>query len=248
MTSHQTDEEFFKNYCESADVVFNNGENEAIFIKDANLQICYLSPAYLEALREDGTVQLDKSTNETEIQKITTEIALVQDQEIRDTLCSKTTIYIDVYDRIGLIRKVPIINPSTNNFVGIIGFVKPYYMPNVLSTLYKINGVEIAKKEHSTNEVLSYELTERQSMVLFLYINKYSNAEISEILTTLGYPTSKTRINDHLKSLKFIFHVKSKEELITKALSLNYDLLIPRKLLQIGTYEIEDEIIIAGNK
>ena len=84
-------------------------------------------------------------------------------------------------------------------------------------------------------------------MVLFLYLNKYSNAEIAEILSSLNYPTSKTRVNDHLKSLKFIFHVKTKEQLIEKGILLNYHLLLPRKFLRIGSYEIEDEAIIAGN-
>lgn len=83
-------------------------------------------------------------------------------------------------------------------------------------------------------------------MVLFLYLNKYSNTEIAEILTVIGYKISRTRVNDHLENLKYIFHVKTKEQLIEKAISYSYHLYIPRNLLKIGSYELADEVIISA--
>ena len=246
MIKHRTDQEFFEHYCACADVVFNNGEDEVAFIKNLQHEFSYLSPQYLKAVSPVGTVVLEKEKQHTELQQRVHETVINQDQEIHTTLKPKVCLYVDIYDRIGIIRKYPIINPDTNNVVGTIGLVSPYTMPNILATLYKINGIKHQITTTPDKEQLKYELSEKQNMVLFLYLNKYSNAEIAEILTMLGYPTSKPRVNDHLKSLKFIFHAKTKEELIDKGISLNYHLLLPRKFLQIGSYEIEDEIIIAG--
>lgn len=246
MTTHKTDDEFFEYFCSCANTVFNNGENEVVFIKNKDLQPHYYSPEYLDKLQAGGTVSTSSEEELSEIQKYTDEIALKQDTQIKNTLKGRSYLYVDIYDRIGIIRKRPIINPDTNNFVGILGLVKPYTMPNILATIYKINGINFGLVNKTAKNPLRYELNEKQNMVLFLYVNKYSNAEISEILTILGHKMSKTRVNDHLESLKFIFHVKTKEQLIEKAIALDYHLLIPRKFLKIGSYEIDDEVIIAG--
>jgi len=245
MSKTRTDEEFLDLYCSCADVVFNNGENEVAFIKDKDFEFRYLSPEYRnKLLSPDGTVIIDNSAAPTDIQKHATEQALKQDQQIRETLKGKSFLYVDVYDRIGIIRKRPIINPATGNFVGIAGVIKPFALPNILSMIYKMNGINFGLANKVQKQPLKYDLTERQNMILFLYLNKYSNTEISEIMTILGHKISKTRVNDYLENLKYIFHVKTKEQLIEKAISLNYHLLIPRKFLKVGSYELEDEVII----
>ena len=48
-------------------------------------------------------------------------------------------------------------------------------------------------------EPLKYKLTQRQHMVLFLYLQKYSYSEIASILATLGHKISAGRVNDRRK-------------------------------------------------
>lgn len=239
------DDDFLDFYCSSADVVFNNGEDEVVFIKDKDLNFKYHSPAYLKNLAPDGSVSLDQETI-TQIQQSIGALALQQDLEIKTSLQAKNFLYVDVYNRIGLIRKRPIINPSTNNFVGILGTVKPFSMPNILSLIYRMNNIThgIANKTHANQPDLN--LTERQQMVLFLYLNKYSNTEISDIISSIGSKISRSRVNDHLENLKYIFQVRSKEQLIEKSISLGYHLLIPRQFLRVGSYAFDDEVIISG--
>jgi len=64
-------------------------------------------------------------------------------------------------------------------------------------------------------------------------------------LTTLGQKISAGRVNNHLENLKYIFAAKTKEQLIEKAISLKYHLFIPRQLLQIGSFPLEDEVLIS---
>ena len=239
------DDDFLNFYCSSADVVFNNGEDEVIFIKDKNFNFKYRSPAYLEQLAPDGSVGLDEKAL-TQTQQSSSDLAIQQDIEIKTSRQAKNFLYVDVYNRIGLIRKRPIINPSTNNVVGILGTVKPFSMPNILNLIHKMNNITHGIANKMQKIPLSLVLTERQQMVLFLYLNKYSNTEISDIITSISDKMSKSRVNDHLENLKYIFQVRSKEQLIEKAISLGYHVLIPRKFLKIGSYAFDDEIIISG--
>ena len=246
------DDEFFEHYCISADIMFNNGENEVAFIKDKNFTFRYVSKAYKEGLKPNGTIsqgliqgikgaadKLDAGLN----QKIRT-----QDELSKSSLDVHYYIYIDIYNRIALIRKSPIINPSTGNFVGILGRVNSLQLPNILDVMYKINKVNKVDLDIADEEIsgaLKYELTQRQHLVLFFYVNKYSHTETASILTNLGHKISAGRVKDHLENLKYIFRVKTKEQLIEKAISLKYHLFIPRQLLQVGSFALDDAIFIS---
>lgn len=237
-----SDAEFLAKYCRSAHIVFNHGENEMVFIKDNNHEVVYMSLGYRNAFPTetlDPSLREDPQAYEKELA-----VAKTQDEKIKQTRQSKTYIYIDDYQHISHVYKRPIINPNTNNFVGILGIVQHFLLPNILKLICKINDIKL---DTPVLESLKYELTERQSMVLFLYVNKYSNTEIADIMSIIGYKISKSRVNDHLENLKYIFQVKTKEELIEKAVLMNYHLLIPRQFLKSGSYELDDELIISSD-
>ncbi|AUR52323.1 helix-turn-helix transcriptional regulator [Aquella oligotrophica] len=245
--NNMADENFFKTYCESAKVLYNSGEKEKVLIKNKNLEIVYISIGYedtygvtLESLTGGKLSEEKKIIYEKE--RIT---ALEQDKIIRDTRQAREFIFIDAYYHISHVYKRPIINPATNNFVGIFVYIHNYVHPNLLKLIYKINGVNSGLSNIKT-ESLKYKLTKKQNMILFLYLNRFSNSEISEIMTTLGHKISKARVNDHLENLKLIFHARSKNELIEKAVALNYHLLIPRAFLKSGSYEFDSNMIISG--
>lgn len=247
MLMPKSDQEFFEFYCQAANIAFNNGEDEVVFIKDANLEFSYLSPSYLKNLDPNGTIKLDQDNKQlTNNNDPHHQRAINQDLEIKKTLTARDFIYIDIYDKVGLIHKRPIINPATNNFVGIIGTVRPFYMPNILSLIYKIHDVTIGMLNSTKAHPPKYQITDRQQMVLFLYLNKFSNTEIATIISLVSEKISKSRVNDHLENLKYIFNVTAKEQLIEKAISLNYHRLIPRGFLKLGSYPITDEAMIVG--
>lgn len=245
----KTDEEFLDFYCQCADIMFGHDENEIMYIKDANHNFRYLSLGHKKHVGKNAYFVADETNLTPEMKELHAKLKLQayeQDNKVRSSLKSANFIYIDTYDRIAFVRKKPVVNPDTGNCVGVSGVVRPYSMPNILAAIYKINEVALVKEDQRNDPPPKYLLNEKQSMVLFLYINKYSNTEISEILTVLGHKISKHRVNDHLESLKFIFNVQTKEQLIKKAIVLDYHLVIPRKLLKIGSYEIDEEIIISG--
>jgi DNA-binding CsgD family transcriptional regulator len=239
------DDDFFKFYCDSADIMFSNGLGDVAFIKDKNLNYQYFSPLYLKNRSEHGAININ-NRDLTEVQTTVRAIIRKQDEEIKDSLEERMFLFIDIYTRIGLVRKRPIINPSTNNFVGIVGAIKPFSMPNFLSLIYKMHGIDFGLNNKEQSKRLKFKLTERQHMVLFLYLNKYSNTEISFIISLITNKMSVSRVNDHLENLKYLFQVNSKEQLIEKAISLQYHLLVPRKFLKVGSYPLPDDLIISG--
>ncbi len=243
------DNEFFEYYCESADIVFNNGEEQIVYIKDKDLNFHYLSPAHIKNISKDAFFVANENNLTEEMRdlhKSLKQSAYEQDDKVRNQKRAFDFIYVDVYDRIGFVHKRPIVNPATNNFVGLLGMVKPFEMPNILSLIYKMHDIKYGIANQTTRNSNKYEITEKQLMVLFLYLNKYSNTEVAKIMTNLGFKISATTVNDHLENLKYIFDVKSKEQLIEKAIALGYNLCIPSKFLKIGSVELEDEAIIAG--
>lgn len=238
-----SDAEFFEKYCRSVHIVFNYGEEQMVFIKDEKYEMAYTSLAYRNAFHSENLAQALNTDSDAYLQE--TAIIKEQDEQIRQSLQSQTFLYIDDYQHISHVYKRPIINPYTNNFIGIIGIVEHLLLPNVLKLIYKINNIPLATP---SVKKLNYKLTERQAMVLFLSVNKYSSTEIADIMTVIGYKISRSRVNGHLENLKYIFQVKTKEELLERAVGMNYHLSIPRQFLKVGSYKFDDELVIYSNQ
>ncbi|MBX9597544.1 MAG: helix-turn-helix transcriptional regulator [Burkholderiales bacterium] len=256
MSTIQSDQEFFYNFVASSKTVFDYiGDN--VHIKDHEFKYKYASPSYLtffnkiygfEKQAEDLLGQTLKEVidrfglNKRNLYEDLTK----QEEEIKSTRKSTRLVQaVANYPQVCVVFKRPIINPASDNFVGIMTHFSTLAMPNILKTLLKVNRKSsyIINNDSNYNH-LEYNLTERQHIVLFLYLHRYSAAEIASILGTLDYKMSNSRINDHLEALKFIFRVKTKDQLIEKALAMDYDLLIPRALLKEGSYPLDEAISI----
>lgn len=253
MSNGLVDKEYFKRYCDSIDMIFGNSTDEITFIKDADFIFRYVSQGYLDLIhQEDPSVtaesilgQNDFNVESEEESNVSYEDILSQDKMIRDTRTIHRFLHVDTQNKIFIVTKRPMINPATNNFVGIFCSIRNFMHPHLINLIYRINGVSFGLANSQQIEPLKYKLTQRQHMVLFLYVNKYSYTEIASIMTVLGHKISPGRVNDHLENLKYIFAVKTKEQLIETALSYKYHLYIPRQFLKHGSYHLDDEIIIS---
>jgi hypothetical protein len=83
-------------------------------------------------------------------------------------------------------------------------------------------------------------------MVLFFCINNYSYTEIALLMNEFGNAITPVKVNEILEHLKLIFHVRSKAQLIEKAIGLNFHAILPYDLFNnfesIGT--IHDSAVI----
>ncbi|MBX9598828.1 MAG: hypothetical protein K2X04_09680 [Burkholderiales bacterium] len=253
MNKDLADDVYFEHYCSGVDIVFGNNLDEVAFVKDVKFMFHYVSKGYLGLLYPDkpevtvadvigkrsGRIKNDRRGEGFD------KVFLAQDSLVRNSTKVHSFIHINTHNKIFIVTKRPIINPATGNFVGIFCCMRNFMHPHILNLIYKINDIDFGMANSQQIEPLRYKLTRRQHMVLFLYLQKYSYSEIASIMATLGHKISAGRVNDHLENLKYIFAVKTKEQLIEMALSYKYHLFIPRQFLKPGSYLLDDEVVIS---
>jgi hypothetical protein len=250
MNSTLSDKEFFDNFSQSCEAMFEYLD-DTVIVKDHEFKFKYASPAYFKLLNQDTPLSKGDIIGKDMISmKVRPNEELIksmakQDELVKQNRARQRFMHIDNHKAIYVVFKRPIINPATDNFLGIITNITTLAMPNLMKMLFKIHNTNnyIMSNDRNDND-LEYTLTEKQHIVLFLYLHRYSAAEISSLLGTLDYKMSNSRINDHLEALKFIFRVKTKDQLIEKALAMNYNLLIPRALLKEGCYSMNENVQI----
>lgn len=138
-----------------------------------------------------------------------------------------------------IIEKKPIIFQSSGEVLGIRIIAHTIYIPNLLQLILRTNNLDIKTIDKTIAKKTIDRLTMKQRMVLFLYINRFSNGQISAVMTKIGHPMSISRVNAHLAALRELLEVRSKEQLIDKALQMNINTLVPKELFQPGIYEIK---------
>ncbi len=257
------DKKYFLQYKKSFETVFINEDNCA-FIKDNDFkyQIVTNKMAKLYGVSNHNDM-LNKNIEEiAHIVKFENKSVIKQfikqDLNIKQQKKGKTYLEVITWggeSKIYLQHKYPIINPETNNFVGIRGHVTNLLWPHAVKILLKMHGAKgllINHNNHNNNNKTSlkdYPLTNIQHMVLFLCLNNYSYSEIAVLLNEFGYTITPVRVNDYLEQLKLIFHIRNKSQLIEKAIGLNFHLFLPEGLFnKIASIEISEEkaTIISG--
>lgn len=247
------DDVYFKRFCEGVDIVFRSNLEEVTYVKDCDSVFRYINKGYLQLLypnkpfikAEDilgstrGRIKSDKRIDDIFID------LLEEDEKVRNSESTNYFLRVDGSDRLFIVSKRAVINPATGNTVGLFCQMRNYFHPHMLNLIYKINGVEFGLANSCEAEPLKYKLTQRQHMVLFLYLFKYSYTQISSIMTNLGHKISASRVNELLENLKHIFGVTVKDQLIERALSHKYNLLIPRQFLKPGSYSLNENIVIS---
>ena len=243
-----SDTEFLTRYCNAAAILYDN-TNEVVFIKDANNVFKYVSDTYKKAMEQFGSADnfIGMSTDKIQHEVLLRhqEAGMEKDELVKSQRKAQAFIAVDIFKRIGLIDKRPIINPTTNNCVGILNQARPFAIPNILSMIYQMHNIKSPISNKSLKLNLKHELTPKQHMVLFLSLNRYSYTEVATILTAIGQKISAGRVNAHLENLRYIFGTTSKNEMIEQAISLGYHLFIPRQFLKVGIFNFSDEIIIS---
>lgn len=106
--------------------------------------------------------------------------------------------------------------------------IRKYIMPTVHRLMVEVFNIFPMPKISLPENM---RVTNRQHQVLFFYARNYSYSKVATILTELGYPISPHTINEHLESLKTMFNITNKSQLIDIALVIGYA-LIPHSILK----------------
>ncbi len=235
------DEKYFTKCTQAFNTLFPLEGSERAYLKDANFKYKALTNKMLYMLGGGDIDEIiNKNIAEVAERNILCKngahlIKTLMQQEIQIKQQKKSKLYLQTMFLNGKIKiwvqaNIPIINPETNNFVGIRGQIAKLCWPHVAKTLLKMHGATGMLINHKNNKIdplKEYPLNNKQHMVLFLCLHNYSYSEISLLLDESGYKINAARVNEYLEQLKFIFHVRSKNELAEKAIGLNLHTCLP---------------------
>ena len=126
--------------------------------------------------------------------------------------------------------KYPIINPETNNVIGIFNISHEVLYRSIQHQLMRALEVyEVAKNVN----IEAYQLTKREKQLIFLFLSGMSSKEISIVLSKIeGREISKNTIDIIFSNqIRVKFNAFSREALTEKLLKLGFDHLIPSDLI-----------------
>ncbi len=245
---YNNDQEFLSNYLAAYNFIHGTNPNDIGYIKDSNLNYRSCTPNFTKLLDSDTEQIIGANDYQLNYFKPFPQIVeniWQQESQICQERSARKFLYIIPAQSAYIVHKSAIINPMTKDVIGIHGHLSKLMLPHPIVTICQIKGKNIEEKDFELPQIDEYkqinqQLSERRQMILFFCLHRYSASEIAEILTTLGYSISTSRVNEHITKLKYIFMVKSKDALIDKAISLNFQRIFPRKLLKIGSYQLDN--------
>jgi hypothetical protein len=248
------DQQYFLQYKAACEVLFDSQPEGLLCLKDSELKIQAATASMLDLLKAESSADVFDQT----ISEIATRINIdysklankLQKQDLSTITKRNRGIYLEILPykgtlKIVVIYKTPIINPETDNVVGIHCQVENLLWPSLIKTLFKMNNSKglLLNQKNNTDPLIEYPLTNTQHIVLFLCINNYSYSEIALLMSEFGNPITSVRVNDYLEQLKLIFHVRTKNQLIEKAIGLNFHTILPYDLFNnFSTIEISDTL------
>ncbi len=256
------DKTYFANYKNACDIIFASQKNEYSYIKDINFKYQSMTDAMASLIQVSSPDALFNLSTDEMVAKFNltcssskrTDQFQSQDQSViksgkkgvyLEVIPNKSATFEEAVSRIVVIYKSPIINHHTKSIVGIHGNIRDLLWPNVIKTIFKLRGTKglLLNHQNKRNSLNDYPLNNIQHMVLFLCIHKYSYSEISIFLNELGNQITSSRVNDYLEQLKLIFHVRTKDQLIEKAIGLNFHVMLPCDLFSPSeTIKVNSEV------
>ena len=175
------------------------------------------------------------------------DIVLDEDRVVIETKKTHTFLKVNKFHNIIkpiVIFKSPIINPNTNNVVGILfqGFEysATYNITHQISKLYNIFNESELKYKISCNKKC-IQLTKREKQVVFFFLAHLGSQEIANILYQIdNKKISKSTIDSIFTDKLYIkFNVNSRVALYTRLIELGYDKFIPQEVLIKGSLKLD---------
>lgn len=156
------DREYFAHYKKSFETVFGTNTDECAFLKDADFRYQAITDKMVEYIGVDSAEYMLGKTlvDVAEVLGIGNDSALLEQMLRQDSTIKRTQerrVYLEVLvcrgrNNISVMYKSPLINPDTNNFVGLRGQINKLILPHVIKTLFKMHGSRGLLISHKNNK------------------------------------------------------------------------------------------------
>ena len=228
-----TDEQYLEEYLKSFYLQF---DGELAAIKDGHSNYIAVTNEYARLINLSDNHALTKTAQYS--------TSFYQQDRLVESLRKEITCldnheYAHGFDVL-LFNKKPIINPDTNNVLGVRLRGHRPLMLSPIKIALDMQNAPSEENQHNlilgnfvTNEI---EITDLQHIVLYLTIHNYSQRDIERVSVHLGITISEETAKSTLKKLRHKFQVDSKEQLISAARKLGLHIAIPAKLFKEGSF------------
>ncbi|MDD3265949.1 MAG: hypothetical protein PHC75_02065 [Burkholderiales bacterium] len=245
--------QYFVNYKTACETFFGAHPSDWVYIKDSEFRLQAMTTSMLEFIGAASPVEVVGQNISTIIEESkvlsNTLIEKFNRQDLGIMKTKKRGVYLEIVSykdelKIVIIHKTPVINPSTGDMVGLHVQIGNLLWPSIIKTLFKIHGTKglLLNPKSTSDPLKDYPLNNIQHMVLFLSLNNYSYSEISLFMGVFGHSITPSQVNERLEQLKLIFHVRTKSQLIEKAIGLNFHVILPCGFFNdVVTLEISNE-------
>lgn len=138
-------------------------------------------------------------------------------------------------------HKKPVINPHTNNVLGVLYYVEQYKVTNLLNMLRKMHNPK-SKIDHVGRPV---KLGTKQSEVLFcILLGIKGDKVIAHFINEIkGSCYTQQTVSNAVKELYKKFDTNDRYSLLQQAIAQNFHLQIPISLVKYGRYVLERSVI-----
>lgn len=227
-----SDKEFIDKIINGFRQFDNYIDNWCTLVRAADLNIIYSSPLYNKVFNCDSSIigqQAFIVTNEkhfAEQNEFDKEKIIKQRQKIRTLAVTEYNGIVQPFS----LEKTPIINPDTDNVVGIYCYYEKLSFSSL--QLQILRSLDIYKYSYHI-DIAKYRLTQREKEAIFLFLAGLGSEDIASILAKVeGHNISKSAIDSLFRNQLFVkFEVYSRKALFDKFLHLGFDHYIPQTLL-----------------
>ena len=230
--------------------------NQIYSIKDTTSACVAITPIFAKMLGFDS---LDKvlGKKDEEMPCKTAEFAEIfyqQDREVEQTKKTKQTVNILEYNTgVALLKciKEPIVNPATNNILGVSAWETTFTLNTPLKTILGIHGERFGGQPslNIIENAKEFDLTKRELEVLYCVCLGLSDRKAIANFLSFIYKKNinpDTTVKDAISRLYNKFPCHSISMLAEYAISKGLHLRIPNSFVREGSFELTQETPIIG--
>lgn len=201
-------------------------------IKDLNSKHLFCSKYYLNLLKLEESDIKDKVVINNYVEKISNQLIIEEDQYVISKKKHRSYILITNFNNQHIPRLViknPLINPDSNNVIGI--FYQIFEMDSLNFQNYLLESYNLIDDKKNINKYVN--LSKREKQVIFFFLAHLSSQSIANTLSKIeSKKISKSTIDSiFINQLYIKFEVYNRNDLFKRLIEGGYDNFIPENIL-----------------
>jgi hypothetical protein len=238
-----SDEEYLEQYIMH---IYRFKLNQICSIKNTNLAYIAITPTLANMFGFDDAENAIGLKDEQLPCKLSdmAEVFHAQDQEVLQSQSVKYTINIlDYHTGFTILKciKEPVINPATNNILGICNYYKKFNVNTTLEAIFNIHNSPFGRSLTAKNDSNNLSLTQTEIEVLFcICLGLTNRKEIAKFLSIVHKKEVRadTTVHDAFKRLYAKLACNNQVQLLENAVKHKLHLEVPQTLLPYGSFSI----------